>query len=98
MHGGSVGRAAKAAQQRRGNIGQFGSSISSARAAEAAQPRRWMRRWQLGGGGQWGSRAASAAAAEQWRQPQHGVGSGTVAEAEGAAAQSPLPQRCRFCY
>jgi hypothetical protein len=98
MRGGSVGRAAKAAQKQRGNGRQIGSGVGSTRAVEAAQRRHWMRRQQLGGGGQRGGRAASAAEAEQWQRGQHGLGSGTVAEAEAAAAQSPLPPRCRFRY
>jgi hypothetical protein len=94
MYVGSVGRAAEAARQWHGNVGQFGGGVGSAKAAEAAQGRRWMRRRQLGSGRQQGGRAASAAAAERWRRRQHGVGSGTVAEAEVAVAQSPLPRCC----
>jgi hypothetical protein len=82
MRVGSVGRAAEAAQRQRGDVGQFGSRVGSARAGEAAQQRCWMRRRQLGGGRQRGGRAASAVAAERWQRWQHGVGSGTVAEAE----------------
>jgi hypothetical protein len=40
MRGGSVGRAAEAALQRRGNGGQCGGRVGSARAAEAAQRQR----------------------------------------------------------
>jgi hypothetical protein len=53
-----------------------------------------MHQQQHGCGGQQGGRAASAAVAEWWRRQQHGVGSGTVAEAEAAEAQLtalPIP-------
>ena len=91
--GSSVGRAAEAAQQWSCDGGQFCGGVGSARAAEAVQRRHWIRRRQLGSGGQRGGRAASAGVAERWRRRQHGVGVGTVAEAEAAAAQSPLPRR-----
>ena len=75
MRGCSVGKAAEAARQRRGDGGQCNGGVGNARVAEAAQRKCWMRRWQVGGGG-------SRAAGQRQRRQQSGGGSTATAAAE----------------
>jgi hypothetical protein len=77
--GGSVGRAADSARQRRGDDGQRCCSVGSARVAVAAPRRQWQRQWQLSGSRQRGGRAA------RWQRRQR-LQSPAAAAAGGSAA------------
>ncbi len=83
----------EAAQQQHGNGRQRGGNAGSAREAAAVHLWRWRRRWQLSGGGQWGSRrwqsggsggSTATELAARWRRWQR---SGSIGRSGIAAAR-----------